>query len=74
LAGHAGVNFANLPPGGTLAIYDLAGTRVWSTDIGASTSATWPLTGSDGGPAASGVYLFVVEGSTRATGKVALIR
>jgi len=73
-AGHAGVNFANLPPGGTLTIYDLAGARVWSTDIGAATSATWPLTGRDGGPAASGVYLFVVEGSTRATGKVALLR
>ncbi|HUU57240.1 MAG TPA: M28 family peptidase [bacterium] len=73
-AGHAGVNFANLPPGGTLAVYDLAGTRVWSTAVGASAAAYWPLTARDGSPAASGVYLFVVEGSTRATGKVALIR
>jgi hypothetical protein len=73
-AGHTGVNFANLPPGGTVAVYDLAGSRVWSAAVGSSGSAFWPLTGDGGAPAASGVYLFVAEGSARATGKVAVIR
>lgn len=75
-AGHDRVRFGNLAAGSSLVLYDLAGAKVWSTAADASGVAEWPLVTAGGGAAASGVYLFVVEGpgGERRFGKVAVVR
>ncbi len=75
-AGHDRVRFANLGPGSSLAIYDVAGFRVWGATADASGTAEWPLVNAGGAAAASGVYFFVAEGpdGERRFGKVAVIK
>jgi photosystem II stability/assembly factor-like uncharacterized protein len=76
-AGHDHIRFANLAPGGSVAVYNLVGEEVFRLGpVAAHGSAEWPLRTAAGGPAASGVYLFVVEDvdGGRTYGKVAVIR
>jgi len=74
--GHDRVRFANLRAGGTFALYNLAGERVWETAVGEDGAVEWPLVNAAGAAAATGVYLFVVtdEGGSRTRGKIAVIR
>ncbi|UCH78349.1 MAG: M28 family peptidase [Candidatus Coatesbacteria bacterium] len=76
-AGHNHIRFANLAPGGSVVVYNLAGEEVYRLGpVAAHGSAEWPLRTAAGGPAASGLYLFVVEDvdGGRTFGKVAVIR
>jgi len=76
-AGHDHIRFANLAPGGSVAVYNLAGEEVFRLGpVAAQGFAEWPLRTAAGNPAASGVYLFVVEDAAggRTYGKVAVIR
>jgi photosystem II stability/assembly factor-like uncharacterized protein len=75
-AGHDRIRFANVAAGSTLALYDVAGGEVWRTTAEASGVLEWPLATAGGDAAASGVYLFVIEGpgGERRFGKVAVIR
>lgn len=74
--GHSCIRFANMTAGGNLALYNLAGERVWETAVGGDGAAEWPLVNARGEAAAAGVYLFVVTDPDggRISSKVAVIR
>jgi len=73
--GHDRIRFANVVAGSSLALYDVAGAKVWDATADASGVVEWLLTTAGGGAAASGVYLFMIEGpdGDRRFGKVAVV-
>lgn len=67
------ITFAQLPANATVKIFTVSGHLLKT--LKGSTSVVWDLTASGGQKAASGVYLYIVEGEgRRARGKLAIIR
>ncbi|UCE26482.1 MAG: M28 family peptidase, partial [Candidatus Coatesbacteria bacterium] len=72
--GDAGITFANLPDNASLALYNVAGERVFGrVDITAN-ETVWTLVNASGNPIASGVYIYRVTDvdGNHAIGKVAV--
>lgn len=73
--GHSKMTFRLLPASSRVRIYTLAGERVAQLEGDSSGTAIWDGRNSSGRPAASGVYLAVVEGNgEKRTLKVAIQR
>ena len=69
-----GIQFVNLPSGGTINLYSLSGKRVRSIGIIAPQMA-WDACNSDGQQVASGLYIWeVLSGGNSKTGKLVIIK
>ncbi len=74
-SGHAGVTFINLPAAAKVRLYGVLGGVLRELNANASGMATWNGRDESGRPAASGVYLALIEGSgARGTFKVVVER
>ncbi len=51
----------NLPPGGSVTVYNENGLEVWQHDVGTETSIKWDGTNAYGSPVMSGVYYVLVR-------------
>jgi photosystem II stability/assembly factor-like uncharacterized protein len=74
--GDAGITFTNLPDDASLALYNVAGERVFERSGITGNEMVWTLVNDGGNPVASGVYIYrVIDGEGNyATGKVAVIK
>jgi photosystem II stability/assembly factor-like uncharacterized protein len=71
----AAVRFDGVPAGARLRVYDVAGGLVFEAVAGAAGYYDWPVVTAGGAAAASGVYLYRVEGAgLDETGKLAVLR
>lgn len=70
------ITFTDLPGGGNIKIYTVAGDEVVNLPIPAGTGQIqWPVTNSSGRKVASGVYFFIIDGGGVETkGKLIVIR
>jgi hypothetical protein len=51
----------NLPPGGSVTVYNENGLEVWQQNVGTETSLTWDGNNKQGSPVMSGVYYVFVR-------------
>ena len=73
--GHSQVFFRDLSAGASVSIYTLRGRRVWNGTASASGLAVWDGKNEAGLPAASGVYLVLLQsGGSRRVMKLAVVR
>jgi hypothetical protein len=70
------ITFTDLPGGGNIKIYTVAGEEVINLPIPSGTNLLqWPVVNSSGRKLASGVYFYVVDGGgTEKKGKLIVIR
>ncbi len=71
------ITFANIPPGATVKIFNLAGLSVKTLPNGAGNTIPWDLTNAGGQNVASGLYFYEVSGGAigkPVVGKIAIIK
>jgi len=69
------VRFDGVPAGASVRIYDVAGGLVFEAVAGAAGYYDWPVATAGGAAAASGIYLYRVDGAgLDETGKLAVLR
>ena len=72
--GHRLLHFADLPAGAEVAVYDLAGTRVWEDSTRTGGEISWDATTPSGAPLAAGIYIYRISaGDGRNSGKLAIL-
>lgn len=72
--GHRLLHFADLPAGAEVAVYDLAGTRVWEDSTRTGGEISWDVTTRSGAPLAAGIYIYRISaGDGRNSGKLAIL-
>ncbi len=70
-----GIKFNGLPKNTIILIYNVAGELVKRIDSGSNNLVNWDLQNNSGTPAASGVYLYIIESSgQKKTGKIAIVK
>ncbi|UCE26357.1 MAG: T9SS type A sorting domain-containing protein, partial [Candidatus Coatesbacteria bacterium] len=74
--GDAGITFVNLPDNASLALFNVAGERVFERAEITGNETVWTLVNKSGNPVASGIYIYrVTDGEANyVTGKVAVIK
>lgn len=73
--GHRLLHFTGLPAGAEVAVYDLAGGRVWEGRSPTGGEISWGVTTANGDPLAGGVYLYRIRaGDEYISGKVAILK